>query len=397
MQIIQPGVPFTFSYGAYDQAQGLYIAASIYDMTSGSPLLVGLIPMTDISYGVYVGNYKGSSEKVYLVIMASYTSNTFGTIDNTRPPAAECYQGVNRSLTSFSFNYATYDLNTGLYVAANIYNNVMGYVTKVDMQHVSLGVYYGAYNNVSSDFSYYTIAQVYTSNTYLTVDSSRTPSNDTYQGPIFSELQFIQNAPNIIGVVDGIYNPLTIGQNQITLVPGESRNFVIKILQQNLSPYDSTNLTDIQVHFKKYDGTALILSLSSLFGGITAMSLDHSIFSCNLTVEQSQELKTGEQNDFTVYLYFGLFSTGSYSGANFTASNPGSAGNVTITFDGVTDINTTLQEYNNMNPYSPSILLVSGAVGTAVLPAGSLVLSGGTNNNRIVNLYRALNIRPAII
>lgn len=367
MQIIQSGVPFNFSYGAYDQAIGLYVAASIYDLTNGTPLFIALVPLSYVSYGVYAGSYTGNSNKSYLVILAAYTSNTYQTVDNTRPPTAECYQGVTRSLTIFPFNYATYDLNPSLYVEAKVYNTTTGlpvYVTAVPMPEVALGVYYGALNGIALGNSYFVIESVYTDSSYAHVDSSRTPGNDIYQGSVFSELQNVQYGPNIVGLIDGSNNatfpyPST---PQLNLIQGETRNFVIRIVEPNYFPFDSTGLTDIQVRFLGYNGQPIILSMTPFYGGITAIDLLSSLYSVTLTTDQTQHFQTGEQLNFTAYLYFGNFATGTYSGdfgsVMFSAASPGSFGNVTLTFDGLSNLQTLLEEFADANPSAPSIVFL---------------------------------------
>lgn len=368
MQIIQSGVPFNFSYGAYDQASGLFIAASIYDMTSGSPVFIALVPMSYVSFGVYAGSYVGNSSRTYLVIITSFTSNTYQTVDTTRPPSAECYQGVNRSLTVFPFNYATFDLDPSLYVQAKVYNTTTGlpvYTTAIPMLEVANGVYYGAFPSVVLNNSYFIISSVYTDPGYTHVDSSRTPGNDVYQGSVFSQLQSSQDGPNILGVIDGntSANYPYPSVPQLNLIQGETRTFVARIVGPNFFPFDSSDLTDIQIRFLGYNGLPIILSLSQFYGGISTINLEQSLYSVTLNSQQTEQFKTGEQLDFTAYLYFGNFAVGVYTGSwgniTFLAKTPGTFGNVTLMFDGISSIDLTLQEFAENNPSAPLIAFSS--------------------------------------
>jgi hypothetical protein len=379
MQIIQTGVPFNFTYGAYDQSNGLFIATTIYDITNNTPILVGFIPNVNVGGGVYEGSFTGSLNKNYLTITVAYTNNTYLTVDTTRPPSAECYESINTQSSSFCFNYAAYDLNPNLFVAGSVYNPTTGFIEKVIMNHVANGVYYGAFTGVTQNNSYYVLSYVYTDDTYTTVDSSRTPGNDNYQGIIFNTLDSVYGFINLIGVVDG-NAPIYPHQESLTIVNGENRSIAIKIIAANYNPFDISNATDIQVHFRKYDGTALIKSyLTGNFfpGGVTLVNPQQGRFNVALTAEDTAQLITSEQTDFTVYIYFGNFSKGTYAGVSFQAEYPTAKGNVEITFDGQTDLTNTLADFNFSNPQLPAINYLD--IGN--IPATGTITFTNTNPN----------------
>jgi len=164
---------------------------------------------------------------------------------------------------------------------------------------------------------------------------------------------------NLYGTVDG-NNPYFPNQESVTIYEGETRSLSLGFVQQGIQPFSLDNITDIQIHFRAYNGTALIKTMSTgdFFPGgveITNPPGNDGICEVDLSVDDTGELLTGEQTDFTAYLYFGLFSTGSYAGVSFKAFYPTAKGNVSIVFDGQTDLSTILADYNQAHPYQPII------------------------------------------
>lgn len=196
MQIVKSGIPFTFSYPTYDENAGLFVQAGIYDVTTGTPVLVTLVRMTNFTFGVYSGNYTGVLGKTYLVIALVYTDGTYAVVDTTRAPASECYQTVSASSTFFAFNYATYDQDVSTFIQAKIYDTTTGtavFSSNFNMVHVSNGVYFGYFNG-TLDHSYAVAKVPYTDGTYTTPDSNRAPGADDFQGQVFSMAVVMQAA-----------------------------------------------------------------------------------------------------------------------------------------------------------------------------------------------------------
>lgn len=83
----------------------------------------------------------------------------------------------------FSFKYPAFDLDTNLFVQANIYDistGVPNFVTQVAMTDVANGYYIGTYTGLPIK-SYLVISVVYTDGTYSVVDTERAPDSDCYK------------------------------------------------------------------------------------------------------------------------------------------------------------------------------------------------------------------------
>lgn len=191
MQYVQNQVEFNFNYGAYSQDDDLFVAALVYVITAGVPVFVEQIPMTDFQNGVYYGTFTGVDGNAYLIITAVYTDGTYVTTDLNWAPSAECYQQIIPELTAFCFNYATYDQNPDLFVAANILDG-----DQIPMDHVALGVYFGA--AIGDTGANYVLSKVvYTDDTYATPEPERSPGTDSIQlvaGSTGSVVNVIQQA-----------------------------------------------------------------------------------------------------------------------------------------------------------------------------------------------------------
>lgn len=78
-----------FTYGTYDQAEGLAIRAAVYDFSTGSPVFVQNIVLTLVSLGVYLGIFNGSVQHTYAIESVVYTSGSFLTVDLNRLPSCD--------------------------------------------------------------------------------------------------------------------------------------------------------------------------------------------------------------------------------------------------------------------------------------------------------------------
>lgn len=182
MQLVDGNFKFAFNYAAYDQASNLHLAASIYDVTTGTASFVAQVTMSYTINGGYYGTYQGAPGHTYLVICVVYQDSGLTTIDPDRSPSAECYQAVSNGLFFFGSNYATYDQDPDLFLAANIYDVTAGtsFLSQVAMVEVAFGVYF-AHFTPTVDHSYVIEKSVYTDGTYTTVDTDRSPGLDSFQ------------------------------------------------------------------------------------------------------------------------------------------------------------------------------------------------------------------------
>lgn len=176
--IVNPGQPVSFVYPTYDEATGLYVAANIYDVTTGTPVFLTQTAMSDIgSNGIYAGEFTPVSDTSYLVIMGVYLDAGFTTIDTTRSPGAENYDAFTVDAMLLNFNYGAYDQDASLTVHATIYNLTDSINAVVTMTHVLIGVYFGQYQG--------SLAKTYLV-TKVPTDTSRPPGADNFQAYIFS-------------------------------------------------------------------------------------------------------------------------------------------------------------------------------------------------------------------
>lgn len=89
------GAPYGFNYVAADKQSGLNVAASIYDITTGSPVFVVKVPMVEVLLGSYAGVFTPLNGKVYDIISLVYTDPGFTTPDPDRAPGTETVQTYN--------------------------------------------------------------------------------------------------------------------------------------------------------------------------------------------------------------------------------------------------------------------------------------------------------------
>ena len=171
--IVKGGQPCNFNYAAFDRTANLFVAALIYDVTTGSPVLVGsIIPMPSEGNGAYVGSFTPTGGHFYLVIKAVYTDGTYSTPSPDWPPSAEQYDSPTSDTTLLNFNYGAYDENTHLTINATIYDLTDSTQASIVMAHVALGVYFGQYHGALNKS--YSVLKVPT-------DFTRAPGLDSFQ------------------------------------------------------------------------------------------------------------------------------------------------------------------------------------------------------------------------
>lgn len=191
MQFVKYGQPFSFDYSAYDQASGLFVAAKIYNVTTGTPVFDSQVVMSELLDGVYEGQFTGLYGQSYLVISAVYLDGTYTTLDTSRAPAAECYQDIELDSKFLLFNYGSYDQDETLYIAGNVFEDG-SFLSQEAMDHVFAGVYFAAFTG-SLDKTYSVVKTVYTDAGFTTPDPNRAPSGETFQSYLFSSITVVKN------------------------------------------------------------------------------------------------------------------------------------------------------------------------------------------------------------
>lgn len=140
---------FTFNYGTIDQATGLFVAAKIYDVTTGIAVFVTTVGMTyDLVLGCYSGNWTGVFGRTYLIKKAVYTTSGYSIIVTTRAIDTEEF---GNSDTFYAFDYTEIGQTTGLTVNGTVYD-VTGpspvAIKTIPMVHIANGVYFGVFTGL---------------------------------------------------------------------------------------------------------------------------------------------------------------------------------------------------------------------------------------------------------
>lgn len=183
MILIQPSKNFGFVYEAFDQSASLSVQFSIYDASSGTPVLIQTLGATYEGSGNYTGTYLAQPDIQYMVTGLVYTDGTFTTIDTTRSQFSEVYQTFNgSSVLSSGFTYASVGYESNLSIQAQVYNTTTGtsvLQASVDLVYVNYGVYYGAFAGALFD-NFQIISIVFTDNTYTTPNFNYAPATSSF-------------------------------------------------------------------------------------------------------------------------------------------------------------------------------------------------------------------------
>jgi hypothetical protein len=205
MQFIEAGQNFSFNYTTYDQNTGLFVAFSVYNVTTGSAVFVQKINGANIGFGCYSADLMGVAAQTYLIIGLVYTDGTYTTIDTTRAPTADVFQVLQSTTTFFGFALAAFDLASGLDVKATVYKMTSGspVLDSTDvMTEVLAGVYFGSFSG-SVGNTYQIISLVYTDNTFTTPDLSYSPSAQGYDSIHLTPNILVTGTATLTGVNDG--------------------------------------------------------------------------------------------------------------------------------------------------------------------------------------------------
>lgn len=87
MNIVPAAVP-TFYEVTFD-LPGLFVAMSVYDITSSPTLVAGPSAMTNVVDNTYVKSFTAVANKSYLMLKGVYTDGTFTTLDTNYSQGSE--------------------------------------------------------------------------------------------------------------------------------------------------------------------------------------------------------------------------------------------------------------------------------------------------------------------
>lgn len=244
MNLVQSGQSFSFNYTTYDENPSLFIAFSIYNVTTGTPIFVSKINAQYAALGAYVATLIPAAGQTYLIIGLVYTDGTYATVDSTRSPTAQVFQSIQVGVPFFGFAYASYDQLTNLNLQGSVYDLTLGspvFVTHPAMVSVINGVYFGSYNGMRGH-TYQVVSAVYTDNSFSTPNLNYAPGCDEYE--------YIQPTPNIlvtgvatlIGESDGLggFNHVQPIQPPLRITQGDDALFFLTCVDGDGNPVDLT-------------------------------------------------------------------------------------------------------------------------------------------------------------
>ncbi len=195
MQIFEAGQKFTMNYATYDQNASLFVAFSIYDITSGTAVFVTKVAAAHLAFGVYSAQYIGLAAKTYLAIGAVYDDAGFTILAQMRSPVCDTYQAKDVALVNLFFSYGTYDENDSLFLQANLYDTTGASPVLVDvvrLTNVAIGCYFGVYVGAINK-NYEADIAVYTDGNYSEVDPNRSPACESFNCVLLSGVTLVLN------------------------------------------------------------------------------------------------------------------------------------------------------------------------------------------------------------
>lgn len=247
--IVNPGQNVSFIYPTFDEATGLHVAGNLYDVSTGTPVFVSQIAMTDIlSDGVYVGQFMPSTNVSYLVVMLVYTDVGLTIVDTSRAPGAENYDAFVTDSTLLNFNYGAYDQASNLTVSATVRNLTDSLSNSVSMAHVLGGIYFGRFQG--SVNKTYAVVKVST-------DTARPPGSDSFQSYTFTGGNTIINNFVLATLVGQktVANSFSEA-NMIQFTQGDNAVLNLTATDGNGNPVDLTGAT-FTTYIKSPNGSAV--------------------------------------------------------------------------------------------------------------------------------------------
>lgn len=89
------GINFlAFAYGAYDENDSLFVRANVYDVTTGTPALIGQVTLAHVAIGTYFGTYVGTLTKNYEIDIAVYTDANYAEVDPNRSASCQSFNCI---------------------------------------------------------------------------------------------------------------------------------------------------------------------------------------------------------------------------------------------------------------------------------------------------------------
>lgn len=93
--MLKAGAPFPIGYAAYDQDATLFIRAHVFNITSGTPIVVGTVNLVHEGFGCYSNIFAGGADgDLYSICKIVYTDGTYATVETQRPPSKDEAQFV---------------------------------------------------------------------------------------------------------------------------------------------------------------------------------------------------------------------------------------------------------------------------------------------------------------
>lgn len=171
--------PVTFDYPDPNKTSGLFVAAYIFDVSTGVAVFVTVAPMPEVAFGTYRGGFSGAFGRTYMVIALPFTDTGYLTALG-QSAVTRFFQFDRTAVTYLCWDYTSYDLSAALFIRANVYDTASGLVATPNLVHVAFGAYFAPYNGTLGR-SYQMLSLVYTDGTYATQDDSRAPASQTFQ------------------------------------------------------------------------------------------------------------------------------------------------------------------------------------------------------------------------
>lgn len=183
------GLPVNFNYVAFSGVTNLFVAALIYDVTSGLPVFNSKVTMVNQQAGVYEGSFTPQNGHSYLIIKNVYTDGTYSVVSLNWSTGADNYDAFVTDTSLLNFNYATFDVNAGLTIRATVYNLTDVINNSFNMTHVANGAYFGQFQGVLN--KNYLVTEIPT-------DSFHTPDSDSFQSRSLTPVYTVLSPPSLL-------------------------------------------------------------------------------------------------------------------------------------------------------------------------------------------------------
>lgn len=89
MELARAGVAQPFEWSAYDLNAALFVAMKVYNVTTGTPVLVATVGMVHVLNGTYWGAFTPLASSSYVINLQPYTDDTYVTPNLNYSPGSE--------------------------------------------------------------------------------------------------------------------------------------------------------------------------------------------------------------------------------------------------------------------------------------------------------------------